>query len=80
MACHLIRSVRPGVLLLWERGLDGCVKRRLTLAGGVDFRSRTKANLLLPPMEALPDSMRFPRRRLREEQRPPRAHPLHLGE
>ena len=54
-ARHLLRSVGPGMLLLWDRGFHGYDMLQRTRARGADFLGRTKANVLLPPQEDLPD-------------------------
>jgi Insertion element 4 transposase N-terminal/Transposase DDE domain len=54
-ARHLLRSLGPGMLLLWDRGFHGYEMVRRTLAQGADFLGRTKANVVLPPTEVLPD-------------------------
>lgn len=54
-ARHLLRSVGPGMLLLWDRGFDGYAMVQQTLAHEAHFLGRTKANIVLPPTEVLPD-------------------------
>jgi hypothetical protein len=54
-ARHLLRSVGPGVLLLWDRGFHGYELVQRTLARGADFLGRTKTNVVLPPEADLPD-------------------------
>jgi hypothetical protein len=54
-ARHLLRSVGPGMLLLWDRGFHGYDMLRRTRARGADFLGRTKTNVVLPPTEGLPD-------------------------
>ena len=54
-ARHLLRSVGPGMLLLWDRGFHGYELVRRTLARGADFLGRTKTNVVLRPTEVLPD-------------------------
>lgn len=52
---HLLRSVGPGLLVLWDRGFHGYAMVRGTLDRGAHFLGRTKANVVLPPTEPLPD-------------------------
>src|SRR5262245_31587855 len=73
-ARHLLRAVGPGMLLLWDRGFSGYAFVRRTLARGAAFLGRTKANVVLPPEEVLPDGSYLstiypstPARRRREE-------------
>ncbi len=54
-ARHLLRSVGPGMLLLWGRGFHGYDMLQQTRARGADFLGRTKANVVLPSAEVLPD-------------------------
>jgi hypothetical protein len=54
-ARHLVRSVGPGMLLLWDRGFHGYGMIQRTLARGAAFLGRTKTNIVLPPTELLPD-------------------------
>jgi hypothetical protein len=54
-ARQLLRSVGPGMLVLWDRGLDGYELVRRTLARGAHCLGRTKANAVLPPTAVLPD-------------------------
>jgi hypothetical protein len=54
-ARHLLRSVGPGMLLLWDRGFHGYEMLQRTLARGAAFLGRTKTNVVLPPTEVLPD-------------------------
>jgi len=54
-ARHLLRSVGPGMLLLWDRGFHGYELVQRTLARGADFLGRTKTNVVLPPEADLPD-------------------------
>jgi Insertion element 4 transposase N-terminal/Transposase DDE domain len=54
-ARHLLRSVGPGMLLLWDRGFHGYEMLQRTRARGADFLGRTKTNVVLPPAEVLPD-------------------------
>jgi hypothetical protein len=52
---QLLRSVGPGMLLLWDRGFDGFQMVRQTRARGAHFLGRTKANAVLTPTAVLPD-------------------------
>jgi hypothetical protein len=52
---RLLRSVGPGMLLLWDRGFDGYQMVRETLVRGAAFLGRTKANIVLTPTAVLPD-------------------------
>jgi Transposase DDE domain/Insertion element 4 transposase N-terminal len=54
-ARHLLRALGPGMLLLCDRGFYGYEFLRRTLARGAAFLGRTKANIVLPPEEVLPD-------------------------
>jgi Insertion element 4 transposase N-terminal/Transposase DDE domain len=54
-ARHLLRSVGPGMLLLWDRGFHGYELVERTLARGADFLGRAKAKVVLPPETVLPD-------------------------
>src|SRR5215211_4358422 len=54
-ARHLLRSVGPGMLLLWDRGFHGYELVQRTRARGADFLGRTKAKVVLRPTEVLPD-------------------------
>jgi hypothetical protein len=54
-ARHLLRSVGPGMLLLWDRGFYSYDLIRRTLERGADFLGRTKANVVLPVEQVLPD-------------------------
>jgi len=54
-ARHLLRSVGPGMLLLWDRGFHGYALIRQILAREAHFLGRTKANVVLPPETILPD-------------------------
>lgn len=54
-ARHLLRSVGPGVLLLWDRGFHGYDLIRHTLAREAHFLGRTKTNVVLPVVRVLPD-------------------------
>jgi DDE family transposase/transposase IS4-like protein len=54
-ARHLLRTLGPGMLLLWDRGFYGYEFIRRTLAQGTAFLGRTKANVVLPLQDVLPD-------------------------
>src|SRR5262245_37192425 len=54
-ARHLLRTLDPGMLLLWDRGFYGYEFVRGTLARGAAFLGRPKANVVLPPADVLPD-------------------------
>lgn len=54
-ALRLLRSVEPGMLLLWDRGFHSYEMIRATLTRGADFLRRTKANVVLAPTELLAD-------------------------
>jgi hypothetical protein len=54
-ARHLLRTLGPGMLLLWDRGFYGYEFIRRTLAQGGAFLGRTKGNVVLPPQDVLPD-------------------------
>ncbi len=54
-ARHLLRAVGPRMLLLWDRGFHGYDMIQRTRTRGADFLGRTKANVVLPPEEDLPD-------------------------
>src|SRR5215213_11845919 len=54
-ARHLVRSVGPGVLLLWDRGFHGYALVQRVLARGAHFLGRTKAKVVLAPTAVLPD-------------------------
>lgn len=54
-ALRLLRSVGPGMLLLWDRGFHSYAMVHQTLARGADFLGRTKANVILEPTELLTD-------------------------
>jgi Transposase DDE domain/Insertion element 4 transposase N-terminal len=54
-ARHLLRTLDPGMLLLWDRGFYGYEFIRQTLARGAAFLGRAKTNLVLPPEAVLPD-------------------------
>ena len=52
---QLLRSVGPGMLLLWDRGFHGYEMVRATRARGAQFLGRVKANVVLTPTTVLPD-------------------------
>lgn len=52
---RLLRSVGPGMLLLWDRGFHSYAMIHATLARGADFLGRTKGNVVLEPTELLAD-------------------------
>jgi hypothetical protein len=54
-ARHLLRSVGPGMLLLWDRGFHSSEMVRTTLAQQAHFLGRTKRNIVLRPTELLTD-------------------------
>lgn len=54
-ALRLLRSVGPGMLLLWDRGFHAYEMVRVTLAQQAQFLGRTKKNIVLRPTEILPD-------------------------
>ena len=54
-ALRLLRSVGPGMLLLWDRGFHSYELVRATLAREAHFLGRTKANVVLRPTEILAD-------------------------
>jgi len=54
-ALRLLRSVGPGMLLLWDRGFHSYEMVRATLAREAQFLGRTKGNIVLRPTEILPD-------------------------
>jgi hypothetical protein len=54
-ALHLLRSVGPGMLLLWDRGFHSYEMVRATLAREAHFLGRTKRNIVLRPTEILTD-------------------------
>jgi Transposase DDE domain/Insertion element 4 transposase N-terminal len=54
-ARHLLRTLGPGMLLLWDRGFYGYAFVRQALTRGAAFLGRTKTNIVLPPEEVLPD-------------------------
>jgi hypothetical protein len=52
---RLLRSVGPGMLLLWDRGFHSYAMVQTTLARGAHFLGRTKGNVILEPTELLSD-------------------------
>jgi hypothetical protein len=54
-ALRLLRSVGPGMLLLWDRGFHSYEMVRDTLAQQAHFLGRTKKNIVLRPTEILAD-------------------------
>ena len=52
---HLLRSVGPGMLVLWDRGFHGYEMVQQTLAREAHFLGRVKGNVLLPVERILPD-------------------------
>lgn len=52
---QLLRSIRPDMLLLWDRGFHSYEMVRATLARGAQFLGRVKANVVLTPTTVLPD-------------------------
>jgi len=54
-ALRLVRSVGPGMLLLWDRGFHSYELVRATLRREAHFLGRTKRNIVLRPTEVLPD-------------------------
>jgi hypothetical protein len=54
-ALRLLRSVGPGMLLLWDRGFHSYEMVRATLQREAQFLGRTKRNIVLRPTEILPD-------------------------
>lgn len=60
-ALRLLRSVGPGMLLLWDRGFHSYELIRTTLAREARFLGRTKRNVVLRPTEVLADGS-FPAR------------------
>jgi hypothetical protein len=52
---HLLRSVGPGMLVLWDRGFHGYKMVRRTLAREAHFLGRVTANAALQVERALPD-------------------------
>jgi hypothetical protein len=54
-ALRLLRSVGPGMLLLWDRGFHAYEMVRTTLEQQAHFLGRTKRNIVLRPTEILTD-------------------------
>jgi len=54
-ALRLLRSVGPGMLLLWDRGFHSYDLVRATLEQRAHFLGRTKKNIVLRPTEILTD-------------------------
>jgi Transposase DDE domain/Insertion element 4 transposase N-terminal len=54
-ALHLLRSVGPGMLLLWDRGFHSYEMIRTTRERQAHFLGRTKRNIVLHPTEILTD-------------------------
>ena len=54
-ALRLLRSVGPGMLLLWDRGFHAYEMVRTTFAQQAHFLGRTKKNSVLRPTEILAD-------------------------
>jgi hypothetical protein len=54
-ARQLLRSVRAGMLLMWDRGLHSSTMIRDTQARGADFLGRVGKALVLPPEQILAD-------------------------
>jgi hypothetical protein len=54
-ALRLLRSVGPGMLLLWDRGFHSYEMVRTTLKHEAHFLGRTKRNIVLRPTEILAD-------------------------
>jgi hypothetical protein len=52
---RLLRSVGPGMLLLWDRNFHSFEMIRATQAHGADFLGRAKVNLIFEPTEVLAD-------------------------
>jgi transposase IS4-like protein/DDE family transposase len=52
---HLLRSVGPGMLVLWDRGFHSYEMVQRTLAREAHFLGRTKGNVVLPVERVLPD-------------------------
>src|SRR5829696_813645 len=55
-ALRLLRSVGPGMLLLWDRGFHSYEMVRTTRAQQAQFLGRTKKNIVLRPTEILADN------------------------
>lgn len=54
-ALRVLRSVGPGLLLLWDRGFHSYAMVRASLAREAQFLGRTKGNVVLKPTEVLAD-------------------------
>jgi hypothetical protein len=54
-ALRLLRSVGPGMLLLWDRGFHAYEMVRTTIEHRAHFLGRTKKNVVLRPTEVLAD-------------------------
>jgi hypothetical protein len=54
-ALRLLRSVGPGMLLLWDRGFHSYEMVRVTPERKAHFLGRTKRNIVLQPTEILTD-------------------------
>jgi hypothetical protein len=54
-ALRLLRSIGPGMLLLWDRGFHSYEMVRATLAREAHVLGRTKGNVVLQPTEMLAD-------------------------
>lgn len=54
-ALRLLRSIGPGMLLLWDRGFHSYEMVRTTLERESHFLGRTKKNIVLRPTEVLAD-------------------------
>jgi len=54
-ALRLLRSISPGMLLLWDRGFHSYEMVRTTLEREAHFLGRTKKNIVLRPTEILAD-------------------------
>jgi Insertion element 4 transposase N-terminal/Transposase DDE domain len=52
---RLLRSVGPGMLLLWDRGFHSSAMVRRTLERGAHCLGRTRSNVILEPTELLSD-------------------------
>lgn len=55
LARRLLRSVGPGMLVLWDRGLHSYAQLRATRERGADFLGRISASVRLVPEEPLAD-------------------------
>jgi len=52
---RLLRSIGPGMLLLWDRNFHSFEMIRATRARGADYLGRAKTNLIFEPTEVLAD-------------------------